>query len=491
MPELSQLVRQRLASRGAAGDHPDADILTAYSERLLPAAEHARVLEHIAGCAHCRDVVSLSLPDVVPTLPVPTPLPARRAWRWRPALGLAASLAMLGVVATVIVELPRKPETFQSAKQTPANPAQQDSLKAVPQPEQPSSLSASATTSATAPVRESRAVEPRSAPPAATYTVNGAIAGNAAVARSQVLASPPPPVAAQVPMRAEAIASASSNPAVADARLHERDYVNSQMFLAGQSGNDVTANPAAVPAAPMPSLAQTQASAPLSTTTPLAFADLPPQIENGKVLRSRQFSNPPSSHFGFPTLPALRKAEQKVEALAKRTVAIPPGALSFSAMENKSLNPSREDQVQNIGGQNASDKAGADLDRSNAFSQRALAAGSGGARYQAGAASAWRINEGKLLKSGGAGLWVEGYSGESIEFTVVTAHGSAVWAGGMNAALVHSVNGGASWERIALGASAAGYINSIDAAGANVHVTSSSGQAWSSDDGGKTWSLDK
>lgn len=485
MPELSQLVRQRLASRGAAGDHPDADTLTAYAERLLPATERSRVLEHIAGCAHCRDVVALSLPDAVPTLPVPTPLPGRRAWRWRPALGLAASLAMLAVVATVIVELPQKPETFQSAKQTPApvNPVQQDSVKAVPQPEQPSSSSAALST------RESRAAEPLNAP---AVSLNGAVAGNAVAARRQALDSLQPPIAAQVPVRGGTVASSSSNVAMTDARLHERDYVNSQMFLAGQSSNDVTANPAAVPAAPMPSLAQTQSPAPLSTSTPLAFADLPPQIESGKVLRSRQFSNPPSSHFGFPTLPALRKAEQKVEALAKRTVAIPPGALSFSAMENKNLNPSREDQVQNIDGQSASDKAGADLDRSSAFSQQALAAGSGGgARYQAGAASAWRINDGKLLKSGGAGLWVEGYSGESIEFTAVTVHGSNVWAGGMNAALVHSVNSGASWERIALGASAAGYINSIDAAGANVHVTSSSGQAWSSEDGGKSWSLDK
>src|SRR5215470_13101056 len=99
MPELSQVVRQRLASRGPAGDHPDADTLTAYTEKLLSLSERTRVLEHLATCAGCREIVALSLPEAPELLPVPAAAAPRRrgGWRWRPALGLAASLATLAV----------------------------------------------------------------------------------------------------------------------------------------------------------------------------------------------------------------------------------------------------------------------------------------------------------------------------------------------------------------------------------------------------------
>jgi photosystem II stability/assembly factor-like uncharacterized protein len=74
---------------------------------------------------------------------------------------------------------------------------------------------------------------------------------------------------------------------------------------------------------------------------------------------------------------------------------------------------------------------------------------------------------------------------------MVTNRGPEVWAGGSNAALIHSHDGGASWERITLGASASGTITSIEINGSQVHVKSSSGQGWSSQDGGKIWSLEE
>jgi Photosynthesis system II assembly factor YCF48/Putative zinc-finger len=485
MPELSQLVRQRLASRGIAGDHPDADLLTAYAEQLLPAAERKQVLEHIAACGTCREVVALSLPVRAESGPVPALATPRRAWRWRPALGLAASLAMLAVVTTLIVELPRKPATFESAKQSPApvNPTEANSLKAVPQNAQPESAGATNEPRAAAP----RATEPgiASGAPAAS---RGPVGVNAGSVSREAPAPPPSPV------RTDAV-STSSSPAVANARLRERDYVNKQMFVAGQAGNDVAANTVEIPAAPLPRLPQSQFPPPLSSNAPLTFAGLPPQTEDGKVLRSRQLSNPPSNHFGLgliPNLPALgRRAEAKAEALAKRTVAIPPTALTFSAMESKALSPAREDQVQSTDGAVTDEKAKGDLDQSSAFSQRALAGNAIAAMNGAGSVALWRVVSGKLLKSMDSTSWTDGYTGESIEFTVVTAHGSSIWAGGANASLVHSLNGGATWERITLGASATGAIASIEAAGLNVRVKSSSGQEWSSQDGGKTWSLDK
>ena len=64
MPELSSLLRQRLqAGETARLPHPDADTLTAYVEQLLPLRERKLVLEHIAVCSDCREIVFLAIPE--------------------------------------------------------------------------------------------------------------------------------------------------------------------------------------------------------------------------------------------------------------------------------------------------------------------------------------------------------------------------------------------------------------------------------------------
>jgi Photosynthesis system II assembly factor YCF48 len=475
MPELSQLVRQRLSARVAAGDHPDADTLTAYTEQLLSAGERKRVLEHVAVCGECRDVLTLSLPQTVETLPVLALAAPRRGWRWKSALGLAASLATLAVITTVIVELPRGPASFQSAQQsaTPANPTGSDNLNSAAKAAQPESATPNSVVA-----DERRATPSR---PAESGVTVPRIAGNVVTMRSA-----PAPTS---PTGVTTAAVNSSIPAVAEARLPERDYLNKQMFDAGQGGNEAVPSVAEIPAAPLPGLAQTQLSPPLSSNAPLSFAELSPQTENGKMLPSQQLPHPPNNHFGLglvPNLPALgRKAEAKAGALARRTLAIPPGALTFSAMESNALNPSREDQVQSADANKA--QAG-DLDQSSAFSQRALA---GGQTFSASLAAAWKVSGGRLLKSTDSTNWNAGYGPGDIDFTVVASRGANIWAGGANAELVHSADGGATWDRITLGASAAGSITIIEFGGSNVHVKSSSGQEWSSQDGGKTWALEK
>jgi len=134
-----------------------------------------------------------------------------------------------------------------------------------------------------------------------------------------------------------------------------------------------------------------------------------------------------------------------------------------------------------------------ELDQISAFSLRArseAAKKSGAPAVAVSSQLAWKVGGGKLLKSSGADSWVEAYpSAEGIEFSTWAGHGSEVWAGGNDAALVHSRDAGATWERITLGASAKGTIIKIETTGLSVHVISSSGQSWSSVDGGKSWTL--
>jgi hypothetical protein len=86
--------------------HPDADSLSAFAEHVLPDAERARILDHMAGCARCRDIVYLAQQmaevEVEPS-PVAEPKAVpRRGWLsplftgWRIAWIPAAALAAVG-----------------------------------------------------------------------------------------------------------------------------------------------------------------------------------------------------------------------------------------------------------------------------------------------------------------------------------------------------------------------------------------------------------
>ena len=76
MTDVPKIVHSRLwaaaPERGAMErTHPEADVLTAFAEQALSAAEREGVLQHLALCGDCRDVIALALPamDLTPTPP--------------------------------------------------------------------------------------------------------------------------------------------------------------------------------------------------------------------------------------------------------------------------------------------------------------------------------------------------------------------------------------------------------------------------------------
>ena len=70
MEQLPKIVQQRLSAADKAGVHPDPDLLTAFAERSLNERERVQVLQHLGGCADCRNIVSLAMPeDVAPPIP--------------------------------------------------------------------------------------------------------------------------------------------------------------------------------------------------------------------------------------------------------------------------------------------------------------------------------------------------------------------------------------------------------------------------------------
>jgi len=112
MQEVPKIVRARLKAATPAVDrpgvdrlgdaHPDADLLTAFSERSLPEPERDLVLEHLARCGDCRDIVVLALPEAVP---VETDRKAVRSssggWLTWPALRWGFVVAGVVAIASV------------------------------------------------------------------------------------------------------------------------------------------------------------------------------------------------------------------------------------------------------------------------------------------------------------------------------------------------------------------------------------------------------
>jgi photosystem II stability/assembly factor-like uncharacterized protein len=126
---------------------------------------------------------------------------------------------------------------------------------------------------------------------------------------------------------------------------------------------------------------------------------------------------------------------------------------------------------------------------SNSLSAGAMA--SSGYRSTDSPSAVWKIAGGKLMKSSAQAQWEDAYpvGGSTMEFSFVNARGDDVWAGGTHASMVHSRDGGLTWETVKLGDNASGTIVSIIAGTMSVQVKTSDNQSWSSADGGKTWML--
>jgi hypothetical protein len=126
---IGRLVSARLRAGGIAAEPcPDAELLAAYVDGGLAAAEVEAVDRHLAGCGACRQLVGLLAGDdgveapavVEPVGPaVVLPFRPRVTWAW---MSLAAGI--LGAVTLwTVVRLDRAPESSLAERVAPAAPA--------------------------------------------------------------------------------------------------------------------------------------------------------------------------------------------------------------------------------------------------------------------------------------------------------------------------------------------------------------------------------
>jgi len=121
MQNVPKIVRERLWAATPAVNHPDADVLTAFAERSLPGLERDVVLEHLARCGDCRDIVALALPatESVETEMKPSP----SGWLTWPALRwgfVAAGVVIIASVGILRYEAHSQHGTMSASNNAPA-----------------------------------------------------------------------------------------------------------------------------------------------------------------------------------------------------------------------------------------------------------------------------------------------------------------------------------------------------------------------------------
>jgi hypothetical protein len=110
-------LRSRLTLRqGERNEHPDANLLAAFAAQILPARERASLLEHLARCPECREVLATASTEVAKS-------PRIALWKWRWATAAAA--------ACLLVALLWRPGSFQNvpAEKMPPAPAAPSALQ--------------------------------------------------------------------------------------------------------------------------------------------------------------------------------------------------------------------------------------------------------------------------------------------------------------------------------------------------------------------------
>jgi hypothetical protein len=103
MEQVPKIVRERLQAVAAPGIHPDENLLTGFAEKSLMPREQGQVLEHLASCAACREVIACAQPQFaeerVAAVAAAAPRSEHHFWfrgkmlRWA---GLAACVAIVG-----------------------------------------------------------------------------------------------------------------------------------------------------------------------------------------------------------------------------------------------------------------------------------------------------------------------------------------------------------------------------------------------------------
>ena len=483
MPSVPNIVRERLKAATPMAGHPDADVLTAFAEQSLRSAERAHVLDHLARCADCRDVVALALPateDVSAVTPVP-----HRGWLTWPALRwtlVAAGMIVIASFGVVRYRESGQPEQMsrnsaqkvEVAKESPA-PAPVPA-SAAPEAKRDATLATPARSESD--TKSGTVSEPK-------RLVDGQLATNQP-ATNQPATSQMDRLSSQQPSANEfdGVAGGTNRKQISNgpnppAQWQQQSAQSPQVRMiapaatpqrasaganTGNPSQTVTvdvaaeATPVATQAQDQNSQAQSQdtESQDRSTYSTVGKAKAPVNVETasaapvtdaaGQQELPRQDGNITGRSFALATTPAL----------------LPRWSISATGRLQRSFDQGSTWQD-------------VDVDANSAATSTSPESFTKTSRAKE------KDTDKKALKGGVA----------APTFRVVTALGSEVWAGGSAGALYHSADAGSHWTRVL--PSAAGTNLSGDIVGLEFsdpqrgRITTATREIWTTSDDGQTW----
>ncbi len=466
MQDVPKIVRERLRAATPAVNHPDADVLTAFAERSLPELERDIVLEHLARCDDCRDVVALAVPASEAVEAAANP--ARGQWFGWPAIRWAFVAASIVAVAAVgVIQYQRRRPAMVAGRvstylQAPATVAKNEAAtepqatEAPPQEEKREATRAvhgDALKDVEADAGSTgarRAEAPAANVPKASYghNIGGPVKG------TRQFFGPSAPTQWQQNSNAlqnQAQQSAAPAPATAE-----------KSMLAGAPA----LAPAAAPPAQTVTVEVSSAAVPVSTGADAGAGS------GGAVGKAKEPVKVETEAANLDA-PADTKAQQELPVARNDTTVV---GRNFAQLVE--VTPMTRWTVTSAGGLQRS------FDRGNTWQDVDVSASVSGnvAGLAAGARTARAKEKDKYLK--------KQLSGGPV-FRAVTAIGAEVWAGGSGGALYHSGDGGAHWTPVV--PSTAGSVLTGDVVALEFSdpqhgtVMTSTGERWTTADSGQSW----
>ncbi|MGA8762413.1 MAG: YCF48-related protein [Candidatus Sulfotelmatobacter sp.] len=449
MRELSKVVRERLKVKaGAMAAHPDADLLTAFAERSITERERSGIMEHLAQCGDCREVVALALPAEVEETVVAKSGVRSNWFRW-PALRWAA-VAIGIAVAVSVGTLEYRSQPVKKLSLSAASKAETVATLAQPA----SDLEMRRETNAPPPAASERILAKKAvtdAAPASRQTASS-LARSGASTRSGA--------GAGGGSGAGMGAAATNSPGLATADA-------AKTFSSSAPSAQAVAPTRSRPAPPAVSETVEVAAASPAVETELT------ELGSSKEVFSR--AKPPVDQVtvsGAAPAPSLGRNGSNMPAESAPNAA-PRWTLAANGVLQRSFDGGTTWQDVNVTGR---------YSMSANYMLRVPTAER--AQTEESKSKENKPEERKTEKRESPFAGTPG-------FRALAANGTEVWVGGSGGLLYHTVDAGNSWSRVTPsfeGVLVGGDITGIEFSGPqHVRIATSAGEVWTTGDGGQTW----
>jgi hypothetical protein len=480
MQNLPKIVQARLQrpNPGAAEAHPDANLLTAFAEQSLGESERKHVMEHLAYCGDCREVVAMALPATEAVTVAGSTRAVRDAWLSWPVLRWGVVAAGMVLVTSVGI-LQYRQRTRQNAAVVTIPVAKEEKVDP-----------ASQNTQASAHAAEENAIiaqPPRIAeqPPKRSRAQTAPAANQPSASPNAILSSPPQPLrgAGESGIVGGVFVSSGSTAAPAS-----KNYQTQQSDALALAPRPMEAAPTTTPqtqsAQNRPAAAAQQVE--VSGASPMVEVQAESlslarqdQVQNKQQLAQNQTELPPQKQ-PLNNLDVV-KSKDSVPPQAESSVVFAPMVTSSQIPVQKGMLASPRWAISSTGALQRSFDAGQTWEEVN-VTEVALAG-----RLKAGRAVAYGANvqDEKIKRNKKA------ESRTDLVFRALAAMGAEVWVGGSGAVLYHSLDSGAHWTRILPSEASAfltGDVTGLELADPDhARVATSTGEVWITGDRGQTW----